>query len=252
MAATETPDVALVTDGQTYSKTWTLGDGITETREWTGTRAKIDAKFLDMKATAEAGGNIRSLAYKRTNGRVTLTAAYGRDDGNTTTYPTDVTMIEELYAVDIIRDIRSAPYWTTEVATKLTDDLIADVNDAVENNYAEAEITNWGTWVDSQKQLRYHMLHGQDSYYETGFIMRQSLYGVRTSSIKAAFTDANTVVTAPVFKTSMLDLLEALPSGEWLLKPPQAEYLGHGKWRVTIEYHWAEKWSKMYGGTWGL
>ena len=252
MATVETPDVALVTDGQGYSKTWTLGDGLTETREWTGTRAKIDAKFLAMKATAKAGGNIRSLAYKRTNGRVTLTAGYGRDDGNTTTYPTDVTMIEEIYGLDIIRDVRTAPYWTTAEDTKLSNDLIVDVQDAVDNNLKQAEITNFGTWTDSQKQLHYHLTHGETSYYETGMIMRQSLYGVRTSSIKAAFTDSNTVVNAPVFKTSMLDLLEALPSGEWLLKPPQAEYLGHGKWRITIEYHWAEKWSKIYGGTWGL
>ena len=252
MAATETPDVALVTDGQALTRDWTLGDGETQTKEWAGERTKVATKFDELKAEALAGGNIRALAYKRRTGRATLTASYGRGEGNTTIYPDDVTMIEELYGVDIIRDIRSAPYWTTTTATKLTDDLIADVSDAVENNYSEAEITNWGTWIASQKQLRYHMLHGQDSYYETGFIMRQSLYGVRTSAIKAAFTNANKVVAAPVFKTSMLGLLSALPSGEWILKPPQAEYLGHGKWRVSIEYHYAKKWSKIYGGTWGL
>ena len=263
MAVTEHPSVALVTEGQAKSKDWTLGDGQTLSREWSGTPDKINSKFDELVAVGEAGGNIRSLAYRRRNGRATLTAGYGREDGNVDSYPDDVTMIEELYGVDIIRDIRSAPYWSTTVGTVLTDDNIAWVSECVERKYNEAQITsvgdtdskpNWSAWSDSMKQLRFHMLHGQDSYYETGFIMRQSLYGVRTSQVQAAFTNANTVVTAPVFKTAMLALIEAFPpaTGEWLLKPPQAEYLGHGKWRVTIEYHWAEAWSIIYGGTWGL
>jgi len=254
MAATEHPNVALTEEGQAKSKDWTLGDGENQSREWTGSPEKCNTKFNDLVAEGNAGANIRALAYRRRNGRATLTASYGRNDGNVQAiYPEDVTMIEEVYAVDIMRDVRAAPYWTTTVndpVTVLTDDQVIDVTGAVENNLKDAEITNWGTWTDSQKELRYHMVHGQDTYYETGFIMRQSLYGARTSEIKGAFTYANTVVTAPVYKTAMLALLEALPAGEWLLKPPQAEYLGKGKWRVSIEYHWAQKWSIIYGGTW--
>ena len=63
------------------------------------------------------------------------------------------------------------------------------------------------------------------------------------------FSSATVVFGTPTFSTPMNDLLSALPSGEWLYKPPQAENLGKGKWRIAQEWHWAEKWSIVYGGT---
>ena len=39
----------------------------------------------------------------------------------------------------------------------------------------------------------------------------------------------------PEFDTEMDDLIRALPDGEWLKKPPQADFLGRGKWRITEE-----------------
>jgi hypothetical protein len=102
------------------------------------------------------------------------------------------------------------------------------------------------------KELHYHVMHGQESYYETGFVLRRSKNGLITSQIKEAFTGINTVVTAPTFLSEMDNLILALPTGEWLYRPPQAEYIGGGKWRITQEWHWAAKWSKMYGGTWGV
>lgn len=251
MSATKNPNVGLPTNAPVHEKVWELGAGETETKEWGGIPADILAKYNILKGEAEAGGNIGRIHYRNQEGRARLIVAYGRVTAEGR-YGNTVTTIEELYAVDIIRDIRCAPYFTTAAATKLTDDQISAVSKAVSLQQAEAEIPGWGAWAASQKQLRYHMLHGMESYPETAFVLRNSLYGVLTSAIKVSFTGINTVVTAPTLSAQMNKLIESLPSGEWLYKSPQCEHLGRGKWRITKEWHWAEKWSKILGGTWGL
>jgi hypothetical protein len=104
------------------------------------------------------------------------------------------------------------------------------------------------------KKLRGHMVHGNESYYETGYILRRSRYGVRSSAILASFEDVNRVVVLPTFKTQMEMLITKLfPSdrpGEWLKRPTQAGALPKGRWRIDEEWQWAEKWSIVYGGTW--
>jgi hypothetical protein len=248
------------------TKTFIPGIGETETQEWPiGTRgdlqAKYDALVFNSKIGGLATGNMTALSYKNAEGRASLVATFEKATSENSIDGTNTRIVEELYAIDVVRDVRSAPYWTTEAATKLDDDDASWVQKCVDNNWSEAEITSYGTkysrtvwaaWSDSMKQLRYHMNHGQDSYFETAFILRQSKHGVITSQVKASFTNINTVVTAPTLSTQMNLLIEALPSGEWIYKPPQAEHLGGGKWRISLEWHWAAKWSKIYGGTWGL
>jgi hypothetical protein len=107
-------------------------------------------------------------------------------------------------------------------------------------------------WTDLQKQLHYHLVHGTVSYYETNFILRRSTTSARTQEVRASFDGINTVVTPPTLSVGMTQLLNSLPEGEWLKKPPQAQYLGRGRWQVDQSWHWAPKWSKIYGGTWGL
>jgi hypothetical protein len=108
------------------------------------------------------------------------------------------------------------------------------------------------------KDLRFHMVHGVTTAMKASFVLRRSYYGVRTSQVKASFTGINQVADGtsgkqvrPVFKSAMDALIAALPTtGEWLYEPPGAEHLGKGRWRITQEWTWAEKWSVMYGGTW--
>jgi len=255
MSATKLPDQAPPTNAPTVTKEYIPGVGEVETREWRGERSDMETKYAAYKYEGEGGavssGNMTGLRFATDAGRSRCMLRIERNNV-ANSYGSNVKIVEELYAINIVRDVRCAPYFCAGGDAALTDDQVADVMDAVDHNYLEAEITNWATWIDAQKQLRYHMLHGQDSYYETGFVLRASLYGVITSKIKASFTFINEVVPAPVFLSPMDDLLASLPTGEWLHRPPQSEHLGKGKWRITREWHWAAKWSKMYGGTWGL
>ena len=266
MTATKHGEQALPTNAPKVTLEYIPGVGETETREWKGERTDVLAKYTELKYGADGGatvdGNLTGLMYTSDGGR---TACMMRIERNNVVneYGTDVKVVEELYAIDVIRDVLAAPYFVTAVATKLTDDQAAWVSECVDKHYTEAQIDVeavkfvpakplWAAWTAGMKELKYHLRHGVDSYYETAFILRRSLYGVITSKIKIAFTGINTVVTAPEFGSAMDDLIGELPTGEWLYKPPQSEHLSKAKWRITQEWHWAEKWSKIYGGTWGL
>lgn len=262
MAPVKTPDVDLPDTAQSEEKTYAVGVGEQKNRTWTGTAADIEERYQALKTEAAAGDTaIRELIATKQNGRGTLIARMQRVSEDIVVGQTEeIITVEELYAVDVLKDIVTSPYFSTAEATKVTDDQAAFVRRAVDETWSQAEITQyapistfrWANWTNGMKELRYHMLHGQESYYETAFILRRTRYAVRTSAIEASFEGINTVVAAPDFDTPMDSLIAALPAGEWLYRPPQADTDGKGRWRITQEWQWAEKWSKVYGGTWGL
>lgn len=270
MSATKVPDVGLPDLPPIVRKEWSAGDGEVLTHEWpTGTVEEIESKYQELVALGNAGLNIAQLSYAAQNGRTSLVARFGRSGEPVDGESDDVTVVEELYAVDVIKDICEAPYFAKTVDSgkglPLSDDEVAFVRLCSENRWTEEEIeayvadnsltgvpSLYSGWSTGMKELRYHMLHGVESYYETTFVLRRTRYGVRTSAMGVTFTGINTVVTAPTFKTAMDAMIASLPAGEWLKRPPQAEHLGRGRWRITEEWHYAEKWSIVYGGTWNL
>ena len=283
MTATKTPDAAIPDYAPTHTLSWTTGNGETESMEWEGERTEVLAKYQLQKSLANAGGNIAELTYTNSRGRARLVQRLGRSGQSLPEFPDDTTVIEELYALDIVKDISEAPYFAQTLAaghhlfaeqnagTKglpLSDDQVAWVRYTVENRLTEAEITTsqaekglssalaWAGWAVGMKELRYHLVRNVDSYYETGFALRRSVYGVRTSAIKASMVAINAVAdgatgrqAVPTFKSAMDQLIDALPDGEWLYRPPQAAHIGKGRWRISQEYQWAEKWSIVYGGS---
>ena len=259
MSAIENGTTGLPDPAPVITKEWSPGVGEAETHEWPlGTPANILAEYETAKAAAEAGNNTQSLVYRNANGRASLVARFARTGTADPDYGDDVSVIEELYSVDVIKDVAEAGYWDD-----LTDDEVAWVRYCADNRMTQDEIDTaadasedigtalkYVSWSYLMKQLYGHIVHGVETFFETGFILRRSLYGVRTAAIKASFTGINEVGNDPVFKSQMDALIAALPAGEWLYKPPQAEHLGKGRWRVTVEWHWAKRWSVMYEGTW--
>ena len=264
MTATRNPDKAPPTDAPTVTKEWIYGMGESVSKEWRGRQDDIDDRYEEYKTLGEAGEGIAQLTYKNTEGKGTLMMRLARQGNLLPGYAEDITVIEELYAVDIIKDIWCAPYFSETVnapkGLPLDVDEIGWVKTVVENHWEssieiDAHAKNiaarqWANWNTGMKELRWHLDVGATSYFETGFILRRSMYGVRTSEIKASFTGINAVGADPEFQSAMDNLIESLPAGEWLYKPPQADHMGAGRWRITQEWHWADKWSIVYGGTW--
>ena len=175
---------------------------------------------------------------------------------------------EELYGVDVFKDISTAPYFSITVngdkGLPLSDNQVAFIREVCARNLTETQITAyatdigettmgwWANWSVGMKELRYHYQRGADTFLETGFILRRALVGIISSKMQATFEGINQRATSGwEFNTAMQDLIKALPVGEWIYKPPQATHLGRGRWRVDQEWHWAEQWSVAYGGTWG-
>ena len=233
-------NTGLPAGSQTRNLEFVRGVGETETLEWRGEKSDTLAKYCELKTDLRT----REISYVNSEGRSRVvckfvrTSETGRYDGN------DVTTIEELLGVDIVRAIYASEYFR-----ELDDDEISAVLLAVENRWAEAEIPGYDTWDAKQKDLRWHMLHGQDTFFETLFVLRIRRQGVASSSLRGTFENVNMVTALPSLSVGMLDIVGTLPEGEWLYKPPQVEYVQRGVWSVAQEWNWAPKWSIVYGGT---
>lgn len=267
MSATKTPNIPLPDNAPSVTKEWSPASGEIETRSWGGTREDIGAKYEAEKALAETAGggsDVAQLVYSNDKGRAKLIMRLTPNDP-LPGFGEGVQIVEELYAVDVIKDILESPYFSITVdgakGLPLSNDNAAFVRLASEQRWTEAQITanasiaahQWANWDDGMKELRYHLLNGVESYYETGFVLRRSSYGIQFSAVKASFEGVNTIdTTDPGFSSPMEELILSLPDGEWLRRPPSCEFLGRGRWRVDEEWHWAQQWSVVYGGSWNV
>jgi hypothetical protein len=183
--------------------------------------------------------DISSIVLDHSAGRAVLTINYDRQDDDIRRLG-----VQELYAVDVVRDIKAAPYFAA-----LLDNEAADVQASWDNRLTTDKIKNYATWNNLQKALFGHMTHGQESYTETAYEFRQTFQTTSTKVLKASTANPNTVQTLPELTRSLQNLVDAMPTGEWLKKPTTVNYAGRKGWTVSKTYLWAPKWSVIYGGT---
>ncbi len=238
MSATQLGIGGLPADPQTETREFVAGVGTTITREWRGEKNAVLSKYQSLLGVV----GLREAAYSNAEGRSRVVAKFIRDvDGGG---GNSVTIVEELLGVDQVRSIYAA-----QMFRELTDNAMAAVLLATENRVADEDIDGYGDWTDVQKELRWQMLHGQESYYETTFVLRVKKQGVRSSALRGVFTGVNEIKALPQLSSGMTELVGTLPDGEWLYKPPQVQYVQRGIWSVESEWNWAPKWSVVYGGT---
>jgi hypothetical protein len=100
-----------------------------------------------------------------------------------------------------------------------------------------------------EQELFGHLVHGQETYIETAYEFRQTWVVESTKALKLASSNANTVQDLPPLGKTLENLIDSLPSGEWLKKPTTCRSLGKNGWEVTVTYQYAKKWSVIYGGS---
>ena len=283
------PNLPLPDKAPDITMDYIYGQGEQREESWpAGTEEEMWAKYKLEKQNADIGfGNVSQVQLRGSGGRYSVIKRFGRTGGGIFVgLPGDISTVEELIAFDVMKDIRTAPYFSNpiednEVAAwgdrdakglPLVNDEVAFVTLCVEQNWTESKITafaisaegaafgvpayqaswKYEDWQDGLKELRWQMLHGTDTYYETAFELRRTKYGIKQSAIKVDYATINHVVPTPKFLSGMDQLVKKLPAGEWLYKTPTVENLGHGKWRVSEIWQWAEKWSIVYGGSWKM
>jgi len=88
---------------------------------------------------------------------------------------------------------------------------------------------------------------GVESYLEAGYQVIQTITTGEKSTLEASLSGVMRVGSPPVPSSAKF----TLPAGEWLKKAPQVYDLGHGRFKITQEWLWAEEGSQLlYGGSW--
>jgi hypothetical protein len=227
------PSTAMGYDQRT-EKVEIPNEGITTTVTETGTVAAIEIRLAYYRAQAMLSGDVASLMTSTYNGRASLTVTYERE-------PSDIRRlgIQELAAFDVVRDIKCAPYFAP-----LTNAEVSEVQLSWDNRDG-GDIA----WSTLQSTLYGHLSHGQESYIETAYEFRQTFQTTSVRKIRKAASNPNTVQDLPRLTETLQNLVDAMPTGEWLKKPTSVTYAGRKGWTVTLVYQWAPKWSVIYGGT---
>ncbi len=148
---------------------------------------------------------------------------------------------QELYGVDVGRDIYSAPYFES-----MTNAQLMAVRTAFESQDADLIDPGWSTL---QKRLFGHLAHGQEQYIETYYELRWTIKATSRRLLNIDVATVNTVQALPTLADAMTKLIGTLPAGEWLYKPVQVASIGRNGWQVVRTWQWAKKWSVIYGGT---
>lgn len=220
-------------------------DGISREVTETGPKNIIDARRDFYRGLATMGSSgIACLSYSESSGRASLTVSYNRTASLFESIGTD-DEIQELSAFDIIRDIKSAYYFSP-----LTNDQVIAVDKAFQNRWTQAEIPGYASWNDGQKSLLSHMAHGQESYIDTAYEFRRTFTTNSNKLLAISADNPNTVTTLPELTPTLKRLISTMPTGgEWLKKPTTLTYAGRRGWIVTETYQWAKAWSVIYGGS---
>jgi hypothetical protein len=235
MSATQLPGssgATLIGNGKSYA----FGQGTRTTEEWGGERNALETKFNQLIGNPR----LASLEYNNRSGRATLIASYGLGSSVTPVGDTS-NSVEELYAVAMTIGLALHPFF---------DDL---------SNSDRAEATKLASeknvsvppsaWSAKKKFLFQSIMEGEDMAYVPSFVLRKQYATTKDSRVKSLFTDVNTVVAAPKLSAHMTQVLNTLPTGEWLKMPATSSYIGRGWWQIGEEYQWATRWSIIYGGT---
>ena len=224
---------------ETVEKSWTPDRGTARTLRYSGPTSVIDDRWTELEAEATAGQlvGLTSLTSSTSRGRGTLTETYARTIGEGADPETEG--VQELLGMEITRPWETAPYFST-----LTQDDILDVRTAVENG----DPVN-PAWADLKKALYGHKVQLGDDYYATYYVFRRTYRASSEKVLKRAAADPNTVQDLPTLSKTLQNLIDALPSGEWLKKPIEVVSLGKDGWSVREEYVWAPEWSIAYEGS---
>lgn len=129
------------------------------------------------------------------------------------------------------------------------DQILNGAHPVYQSTKDKSGIQKWAEEKSPSGALLHYLgskIRGMESYTEAGYQIIQTITTSNKTLLKASIDGVMTVVTPPVPSGAKFNL----PAGEWLKMAPQVYDLGHGRFKITQEWLWAEKWNAIYpGGT---
>ena len=233
----------------TTTKSWVGGAGESTTTKQTGSLDNIETLYEAAKVDAVTNSLISQINFHTNKGKAEVTIIKTPSELDPAQNETGT---QELSAVDVVRPIYAAPYFSVTSAAPpdgtgaaLTHQEIGDVRRSVE----DGNRTVLGGWNAKQQQLFKFIVQGRTTYFDTAYIFRKVFPTSGGVALQRSAANNNTVQPLPTLSTQMSNMIEGLPDGEWLKRPTKVRYLGRQGFEVTEEYHWAPQWSIVYGGT---
>lgn len=244
---------------QEKSRTWSLEEGETRTTTYRGKHSVLEALYNEKVDLALDGSpEVASLELRVTNGRASLMVrsvdqSYGGSGGGGGDYKVGV---EELYAIDVTRDVASHPMYENLSAEQ----ILAVKKSIAENQDATTAADEWnetpgGTTEELNLMLNLYsrLSFGETSYLETGYIFRRTYIAKSDLVVLSLLGTVNQVITQATLTADLnvktKAIIDGLPSGEWLVRAPAIDFMGMGRYHIKEEYQWAPKWSDLYGGS---
>lgn len=237
---------------ESYEKSHGSGTGETGSFVYKGAAIECTALYEDLISR-----NIScKLSVDKGRGVVTaMTTGADVDDD----FPNSVDTDYELFANEITRPIEQLPYFVDDDnTTYLTPAMIIDVFTCYDNGLSWAAAVSaiaLTSYTDDEKELMRDLFAalaaGITSYNYSQYVVRETRTLSGTTTVRARYTDANTVTTKPDVD-GINAILGVLPDGEWLQKTPTVRRHGTSKWQLCTEWWWAKKWyiHAYPGGTW--
>jgi hypothetical protein len=232
-------------------RVWSLEEGESLVTTYKGPYSVLEVVYNQyVDAALEGNPSIASVELPVTNGRATLTIRTVNQSYSGTVGEGDrIDGVEELYPVDITKDVAAAPKYESLSSGDIAKvkRAIADLMDGADAYaYLGGDGLAWDLWK------RY--THGENNYLALSYVFRRSY--VTNSSLRAItlLGTVNTVIPqatlVEAINSKIATVVAAVPSGEWLVRTPKVSFQGRGKYHIEEEYQWAVKWSDLYtGGT---
>lgn len=231
-------------------RTWNQTDGTQTFHRFAGTAEAVQRKFNELAAAGSSSG-VDDLDEDITGKAGKLVCRVIEDSGTASGGNTEaLNAVWEVLAQDILKPIETHTDFNSVLTTRKR---------LIEKEARDPGTQTLGTMTDAEKSLYGYYANQVLDFMLTEFIIRKTIVASTRSELTLNYASANRVVTlASIDPPSVLiGSLTSLPkmdgtSGqwEWLKKAPQVRQVGKRKFQLVYEWHGAERWAEIYGGSW--
>ena len=241
---------------------WRRGQGRIKTEEYDGPAAAVETLGLD--EIAQPTAEWTTISYQEDmNGGAHLVLSHEPEDPE----EDEEGIIREFWELDRtlqVKPLRIHPFWagtkdntaSTIPGAEPDPDSQKTYMDRVEEYVQAGKLPTFGAGdfagaTTQTKQYYYFRKAGVEGFNFATYVLRRVRRTARTSSVKPAHDDVNTVVAYPAGAPKYIGDITAAGGYEWLKQTPEIQ-IHEDETRDLVEEYWSgtPTWGVFYGGSW--